>query len=347
MILTNVKVPDFRVLKNIELNFNKDFPKKIFPLGSFNGGGKSTLLQLIFILLHCSCNKNRIEFVKNLFEGLSIEESEKEILHVSIEDPENDINANITFFASSSQFLDPLKEKIESEYVKYISFSSLPLMEVQNEKIELIEINLDKLNSILEDLNNIEKIENQDERASDLRRLRNKFRNNEDLFHQENSHSKEREFLELFVFPRREINTKRIKNFLEREISENNAKLKKLKADYEANSYSTHEILEFIKEQEYLFLTTLSENNKNENGLLCKISMAGYDKNLEEKLNFLNHISSKVYLAAPSTQVFLFLDSEEKRLLLKNISKGKKFNSQLNYFSVLDEAKSKLDGLFT
>lgn len=49
MKLLRVQVPEFRVLKNVDITFEKEFIPNIFPLGSLNGGGKSTLLQLIFV----------------------------------------------------------------------------------------------------------------------------------------------------------------------------------------------------------------------------------------------------------------------------------------------------------
>ena len=51
MHLQRVQVPDFRVLKDVDIIFEKDFNPRVFPLGSQNGGGKSTLLQLIFVAL--------------------------------------------------------------------------------------------------------------------------------------------------------------------------------------------------------------------------------------------------------------------------------------------------------
>jgi predicted ATP-binding protein involved in virulence len=54
MFLRRIQVPDFRVLKDVDITFEPEFSPRIFPLGSLNGGGKSTLLQLIFILLSCS-----------------------------------------------------------------------------------------------------------------------------------------------------------------------------------------------------------------------------------------------------------------------------------------------------
>ena len=68
MFITQVSVPRFRVLQNININFERDFPRSVFPIGSLNGGGKSTLLQLIFILLHCSPNRQHDQYVENLLE---------------------------------------------------------------------------------------------------------------------------------------------------------------------------------------------------------------------------------------------------------------------------------------
>jgi predicted ATP-dependent endonuclease of OLD family len=72
MHLLRVQVPDFRGLKDIDITFEKDFDPKIFPLGSQNGGGKSTLLQLIFVLLHCSVDDEKKPFLQNLLQGFKI-----------------------------------------------------------------------------------------------------------------------------------------------------------------------------------------------------------------------------------------------------------------------------------
>jgi predicted ATP-binding protein involved in virulence len=72
MRLLRVQVPNFRALKDVDISFEPDFVPNIFPIGSQNGGGKSTLFQLIFILLHCASNHDRHGYIKNLltsFEG--------------------------------------------------------------------------------------------------------------------------------------------------------------------------------------------------------------------------------------------------------------------------------------
>jgi AAA domain, putative AbiEii toxin, Type IV TA system len=67
--LHRVQVPDFLVLKDIDIVFELDLIPRIFPLGSLNGGGKSTLLQLVFTLLY-SCGENiNPSFIANMLQG--------------------------------------------------------------------------------------------------------------------------------------------------------------------------------------------------------------------------------------------------------------------------------------
>jgi len=71
MFLKKIYIENFRVLKDIEIQFEKEFTPTVFPLGSLNGGGKSTLLQLVFTLLHCSFQKQRHQYLVNLLSTLS------------------------------------------------------------------------------------------------------------------------------------------------------------------------------------------------------------------------------------------------------------------------------------
>jgi energy-coupling factor transporter ATP-binding protein EcfA2 len=72
MRLLRVQVPEFRALKDVDISFEPDFTPQVFPLGSLNGGGKSTLLQLIFVLLHCIWGNNpREKYLKHIAELIS------------------------------------------------------------------------------------------------------------------------------------------------------------------------------------------------------------------------------------------------------------------------------------
>jgi Fe-S cluster assembly ATPase SufC len=69
MRLLRVQVPEFRALKDVDISFEPEFTPQVFPLGSLNGGGKSTLLQLVFVLLHCiRDNVRREKYLKNILE---------------------------------------------------------------------------------------------------------------------------------------------------------------------------------------------------------------------------------------------------------------------------------------
>jgi hypothetical protein len=75
MHLKRIRVPNFRVLKDVDISFEPDLVPRIFPLGSINGGGKSTLLQLIFTLLHCPGEYERIPYLQNMLDGFEFEDN--------------------------------------------------------------------------------------------------------------------------------------------------------------------------------------------------------------------------------------------------------------------------------
>lgn len=115
MHIQRIQVPDFRALKNVDITFEKEFTPRIFPLGSQNGGGKSTLLQLIFVLLHCAGNPDRVEFIQNLLDGFQVnDESGKRMLAViDIWDGSKTITLEF-FVCNPTYILNVLEDKIEN-----------------------------------------------------------------------------------------------------------------------------------------------------------------------------------------------------------------------------------------
>jgi predicted ATP-dependent endonuclease of OLD family len=107
MHLQRVQVPDFRVLKDIDISFEKEFSPRIFPLGSLNGGGKSTLLQLIFILLHCSADPKKHEFIQNLLEDFAIPEGSNQRVVAKFEIWDGEKTVNINFFVYRGTEISP------------------------------------------------------------------------------------------------------------------------------------------------------------------------------------------------------------------------------------------------
>jgi predicted ATPase len=71
MRLLRVQVPEFRALKDVDISFEPEFSPQVFPLGSLNGGGKSTLLQLIFVLLSCLSSRiNKKQYLDRYLDNI-------------------------------------------------------------------------------------------------------------------------------------------------------------------------------------------------------------------------------------------------------------------------------------
>lgn len=114
MHLVRVQVPNFRALNQVDITFEKDFFPQIFPIGSQNGGGKSTLLQLIFVLLHCSAHSIQFDFLKYFLLYFKLpENSDSKILaEIDIDDNGNLINL---IFSCRRYSTDPRKSNFDFE----------------------------------------------------------------------------------------------------------------------------------------------------------------------------------------------------------------------------------------
>lgn len=148
MHLVRVQVPNFRGLNQVDITFEKDFFSRIFPLGSQNGGGKSTLLQLIFTLLHCSTSAEREIFLQNLlYRFNSNQSSEKNILAIfDIWDGSN--IHTIEFFSIES--IDAINSKINSKDYKEklpSSISSNSMLKLPIEAIKRLQYEQERENS--------------------------------------------------------------------------------------------------------------------------------------------------------------------------------------------------------
>jgi energy-coupling factor transporter ATP-binding protein EcfA2 len=83
MRLLRVEVPKFRALENVVIDFEPDFTPQVFPLGSLNGGGKSTLLQLIFVLLHGFSNNASYLLENFIRSGVDIDNITEETYNLA------------------------------------------------------------------------------------------------------------------------------------------------------------------------------------------------------------------------------------------------------------------------
>src|SRR4028118_529688 len=168
MHLLRVQVPDFRGLKDIDITFEKDFFPSIFPLGSQNGGGKSTLLQLIFVLLHCSVDDEKKPFLENLLQGFKIYDGlEKRVLAI-IDIWDGKKVVQMEFFGYNDSFFQKLlaldignreEENIDKPYLSFSVLTELKRLESEISEISELSINNALKNNISEFRNNQRKIE--------------------------------------------------------------------------------------------------------------------------------------------------------------------------------------------
>ncbi len=237
MHLQRVQVPDFRVLKDVDITFEHNFNPRVFPLGSQNGGGKSTLLQLIFVLLHCSTNPDRYFAIKNLLNRFTLREDEDKRVLAIIDVWDNEKTVQLEFFVCNELFIDDQLKCIDAHVSDEIH-------------------RLNHENSTLEYSNQLDK--------------------------------------DKILY------------------------LRILGIEY-INTYSYTDI----------------NSNEVRLVLLCNIN----NLYIEESKDFFNDLSNKVFLAAPSTQIFLFFSRGIRKLL---------FDDRNSYSKkLIDIEQSKLTGLFT
>jgi predicted ATPase len=242
-----------------------------------NGGGKSTLLQLIFILLHCSADAEKHKFIRNLLERFSIPEGVDKRILATFEIWDGEKIVNLEFFACQDAYVKQLTNLTFNEEDKGVVNSSIELPPIEtwlhHRDREGMKLKKDLL--YLKSLGN----------PQDQQEIEHINRCLEDF------DRKESFFNDLFGGT----------------LTNHNQNLKYI-CDYFLNS----------------------SDSKRKFNLIC--SMESH----HEINSFLEDISGKIFLAAPSTQVFLFLNPEYRKLLFQQNEKNE------NYFFRTQEAKSKL-----
>ncbi|MGL5836664.1 MAG: AAA family ATPase [Waterburya sp.] len=369
MHLKRVRVPNFRVLKDVDITFEPDLVPRIYPLGSANGGGKSTLLQLIFTLLHCCGDENRISYLQNMLDGFDIEDDSghRDLATINLIVDGQDLE--LKFFLSDQKYIDnnfehDLTKDIDipdllSEGINNLSDEQAILLKSINDII-LTQKQLDYLSTKY--INNFEKL-----KSSAIGKTQFEFRL-ELLFQVITD--------ELIPIIDSYINTCAKSNLLQKYKSEAEEYLGQITLiNIESSSFkilknevkkaidkakvmvmqSYRDIVNLIKatlNTEFLYgdneesrVFTISKKNKttslSEVSLICSFTII--DNIATDKSSLTTLIAEKVFLAAPATQVFHFL-AKSDRLLLFRTRENRSDN--INYSSKIDAAKSDLQGFF-
>jgi predicted ATP-dependent endonuclease of OLD family len=119
MRLQRVQIPNFRVLKDIDITFEPHRIPQIFPLASQNGGGKSTLLQLIFTLLTCLGDSSKSELIENILENSIMESFVDNSKLATLLLTDNGVDIRLDFYFRNNNFLfDGLLVDFDSDIAK-------------------------------------------------------------------------------------------------------------------------------------------------------------------------------------------------------------------------------------
>jgi len=79
MFLKKIHIHNYKLFKDVKISLEKSDVSDIFSIASVNGGGKSTLLQFIFTMLHCFMDENKKSYISQLLQDIKspIEEIER------------------------------------------------------------------------------------------------------------------------------------------------------------------------------------------------------------------------------------------------------------------------------
>lgn len=294
MFLKRIQIEKFRILEKVCFEFEQKFTPTIFPLGSLNGGGKSTLLQLVFILLHCSFNKERHQYLVNLLAHFPIVDKTTTLAQFDLN--HNDVDFCLEFIVSTNNYkgqdfnvfldVDEIEEKLEEHKKLQAEYSFLLELEKDLSAAK-------RLTPLLE--TQIRKLRQYREHTM----IKNKNATLEDY----------------------KLVVRDLVHAYEEKLNKN-SELDSLLAK---EKHKKSQVLESLKQNGVLYITHLDSDGV----LLCKTTV---------DIDMLTEISNRVYLAAPSIQIFLFLSEEEKQKI---------FSKDGDYSQCLSEVKDDLANFFT
>ncbi|MEQ8189216.1 MAG: AAA family ATPase [Candidatus Eremiobacterota bacterium] len=344
MYLRRVQIPNFRILKDIDLSFEHEFIPHIFPVASLNGGGKSTLLQLVFVLLHCSGKAERLHYLKNMLEGIKNFSFDNEFTLATFDILHKGKSVSVEFLIWDDTYIQKLLKNTDTEF----KLSAIPAFARIKKHFDTVREQVNKLEDLYSDLQevNVKQSKKGQMRIisnlkSVLSQLKNDLRitlpkdltdklwdNDEEIFIYK--HDTFSEFSE-------QIN-KKLPSIL-KDIKE---RLQDLEKQTVTLSNIVTAINQYLNSQKLIYLTNFSiededKAKKRDGCLLCRIDGMKSD----DVKSFLNDIADNVFLAIPITQIAFFLPQEERHLLFE------KPKSYMSYQTVLSEAQSALPGFFT
>lgn len=332
MRITRIQVPNFRVLHDVDLSFEQELTPQVFPLGSQNGGGKSTLLQLIFTLLHCFRDKKRVKFIRHLIAGIQLPQNSNSPTSLcKIELNHNDISMSLDFKLYSG-LPSELHEDIEDKSQDFSILDSLPSIRA---KVKSLGHEVNTLNKLSEQITKINRSQGKIPRREKLDFIEDDFLRSS----LDSGLSKLTEKLvRRVISSRSSYDDKQIIQEIHSRSVELQSQRTELQSDLLQKQKTSEVIADWLEINQSVYICSVRKDSSDSYcSLLCHTHGVNTETDLET-------IADRVYLAAPSTHVFLFLDEHSKSRMFKSSSDG---SSLSNYYSSLDRLKADCQALFT
>jgi len=301
MYLKSLHIHNYRMFKDVRIDFKKQeldgTTYTVFPVASLNGGGKSTLLQFIFTMLHCAFDEERQPYLANLFKDEEFE------------------------FAEGQEEIPVANFELESSILQWVS-------------IELRAFNTKK-RSVISNINlflkELDKIQRKGWRVLEQERPLNL----------DNVES----FLEEYVPSFKDIPFQANKNHTWR--------LRNWNSNFEMQNISPEDIVpqyintlkeEIVNLQRDLDKSLRKDFQKYKDAFFIGLTLKGVALVAFTDIPELNnYVTSSVFLAAPRTQPFHFLDKDAQKKLFY----ADNLDSEVNYEHHLAEARKHLPNFFT
>ncbi|MEV9642995.1 AAA family ATPase [Aliarcobacter butzleri] len=311
MFLKEVSINKFKVLEKIHLKFDNTFTPTIYPVASLNGGGKSTFLQIIFILLYTSfsTDKDKLQFLRNILNNVSITNADFEEF-IKLKIIINNEEHTIEFFLANNSF---------ANFQSIVTFNELEDEFINGKYQKAIEQILEIKHMVTEN--------------GDYKRYRQSMtlrRKLNDLIADASFHHRD------LLLRYQESDKYEDFDFL----------LNELESYFEDKLYDLKLYLEEMEEQKNKTNNFLKEKNLNYSVNCNKNSYLVFKTDL--KIEQLQELSKKVFLVAPSTQIFSFLSHDAKKtLFLSQEVKSNIFDSKHLYDYHVHTSKEFLQNFFT
>ncbi len=315
MYIEKIEIPAFRVLRDVVLEFGEGYDPQIFPIGSENGGGKSTLLQLIFVLLHCSADPERHTYLENLLASNVRNLSSSEHLVARLRIRIGDESRDIEFVSYGEQFLH---EKLETAPLS--GFYTGDALEEARTELRDVETRHGRIEAAIARLKKSAPPGRMDTEVVEV--LRREFPGSK--------------------FP---LDIRRVEASLLKRGEEVAEEIQTLRRGTESLSADVDRIAGLFISMDCAHITNYTypvPSGWDTRAFICRSEGISYLVVHE----LLERLASSVFLLGPSNQQYLFLGTDTRKALLGTASSDSELRPQIEYLNSLDASEGSMTGFF-